>query len=86
LQATLTEATLLLTPQEFENILLKVNQDGSQVRLKDVGRVALGSENYTFDTKYMGQPTAGLGSQLATGANALATAKLLKSQVEALSK
>ena len=86
LQATLTEATLLRTPQEFENILLKVNQDGSQVRLKDVGRVALGSENYTFDTKYMGQPTAGLGIQLATGANALATAKLLKSQVEALSK
>ncbi|WP_448169045.1 efflux RND transporter permease subunit [Burkholderia ambifaria] len=86
LQATLTEATLLRTPREFENILLKVNQDGSQVRLKDVGRVALGSENYTFDTKYMGQPTAGLGIQLATGANALATAKLLKSQVEALSK
>uniref|UniRef100_UPI002AAF6A90 efflux RND transporter permease subunit n=1 Tax=Burkholderia pyrrocinia TaxID=60550 RepID=UPI002AAF6A90 len=86
LQATLTEATLLRTPHEFENILLKVNQDGSQVRLKDVGRVALGAENYTFDTKYMGQPTAGLGIQLATGANALATAKALKSKVEELSR
>uniref|UniRef100_UPI00158E1E02 efflux RND transporter permease subunit n=1 Tax=Burkholderia anthina TaxID=179879 RepID=UPI00158E1E02 len=86
LQATLTEATLLRTPQEFENILLKVNQDGSKVRLKDVGRVALGAENYTFDTKYMGQPTAGLGIQLATGANALATAKALKSKVEELSR
>ncbi|KVQ63058.1 efflux RND transporter permease subunit [Burkholderia territorii] len=86
LQATLTEATLLRTPHEFENILLKVNQDGSQVRLKDVGRVALGAENYTFDTKYMGQPTAGLGIQLATGANALATAKMLKSKVEELSR
>ncbi|RQR70825.1 efflux RND transporter permease subunit, partial [Burkholderia sp. Bp9015] len=86
LQATLTEATLLRNPSEFENILLKVNQDGSQVRLKDVGRVALGAENYTFDTKYMGQPTAGLGIQLATGANALATAKMLKSKVEELSR
>ncbi|AYZ66151.1 efflux RND transporter permease subunit [Burkholderia multivorans] len=86
LQATITEATLLRTPEEFGNILLKVNQDGSQVRLKDVGHVALGAENYNFDTKYNGKPSAALGIQLATNANALATAKAVRQQVDTLSK
>jgi multidrug efflux pump len=86
LQATITEATLLHTPEEFGNILLRVNQDGSQVRLKDVARISLGAENYNFDTKYMGQPTAGLGIQLATGANALATVDAVKKKVDEMSK
>ncbi|WP_186138462.1 efflux RND transporter permease subunit [Burkholderia gladioli] len=86
LQATITEQTLLQTPEQFGNILLKVNQDGSQVRLKDVAQIGLGAENYNFDTKYMGQPTAGLGIQLATGANALATADAIKAKVKELSK
>ncbi|WP_043221310.1 efflux RND transporter permease subunit, partial [Burkholderia gladioli] len=83
---TITEQTLLQTPEQFGNILLKVNQDGSQVRLKDVAQIGLGAENYNFDTKYMGQPTAGLGIQLATGANALATADAIKAKVKELSK
>ncbi|KAG0189458.1 hypothetical protein DFQ28_003346, partial [Apophysomyces sp. BC1034] len=86
LQATITEATLLNTPEQFGNILLKVNADGSQVRLKDVARVELGGENYNFDTRYNGQPTAGFGIQLATGANALATAKAVRQKIDALSK
>jgi hypothetical protein len=86
LQATITEATLLNTPEQFGNVLLKVNQDGSQVRIKDVARIELGGENYNFDTKYNGQPTAGFGIQLATGANALATAKAVRAKVAELSK
>jgi multidrug efflux pump len=86
LQATITEATLLQTPEQFGNILLKVNTDGSQVRLKDVSRIELGGENYNFDTKYNGQPTAGFGIQLATGANALQTAKLVRAKIDDLSK
>ncbi|WP_199541668.1 efflux RND transporter permease subunit [Paraburkholderia kururiensis] len=86
LQATITEATLLRTPEQFGNILLKVNQDGSQVRLKDVARIELGGETYNFDTKYNGQPTAGFGIQLATGANALQTAKLVRQKIDELSK
>jgi hydrophobe/amphiphile efflux-1 (HAE1) family protein len=86
LQATVTESTLLRTPGQFDDILLKVNQDGSQVRLKDVGRVALGAENYTFVSKYMAQSTVGLGIQLATGANALTTAKALRQEINELSK
>jgi multidrug efflux pump len=86
LQATITEATLLQTPEQFGNILLKVNPDGSQVRLKDVSRIDLGGENYNFDTKYNGAPTAGFGIQLATGANALQTAKLVRTKIDDLSK
>ncbi|MEN2473461.1 efflux RND transporter permease subunit [Burkholderia sp. GS2Y] len=84
LQATITESTLLQTPERFGNILLKVNQDGSQVRLKDVAQIGLGGENYNFDTKYNGQPTAALGIQLATGANALATANAVRAKIDEL--
>ncbi|ALK31773.1 efflux RND transporter permease subunit [Burkholderia plantarii] len=86
LQATITEQTLLQTPEEFGNILLKVNQDGSQVRLKDVATMSLGGENYNFDTKYNNQPTAGLGIQLATNANALQTANAVRAKIDELSK
>ncbi|SKC96555.1 hydrophobe/amphiphile efflux-1 (HAE1) family protein [Burkholderia sp. CF099] len=86
LQATITQATLLQTQEQFGNVLLKVNQDGSQVRIKDVARIDLGGENYNFDTKYNGQPTAGFGIQLATGANALQTARLVRAKIDALSK
>jgi len=85
LNATITEATLLRTPAEFSDILLKVNADGSQVRLRDVARINLGAENFNVDTKYDGQPAAGLGIQLATGANALATADAVKARIAELS-
>ncbi len=86
LQATITEAQLLQTPEQFGNILLKVNADGSQVRIKDVARLELGGENYNTDTMYNGQATAGFGIQLATGANALATANLVRAKINDLSK
>ncbi|QHI99137.1 efflux RND transporter permease subunit [Xylophilus rhododendri] len=84
LQATITEATLLRTPEEFGNILLKVNTDGSQVRIKDVARIGLGGENYNITTQYNGMPAAGLGIQLATGANALNTADVVRKRVAEL--
>ena len=86
LNATITEATLLRTPQEFGAILLKVLPDGSQVRLRDVARVELGAENFNVDNKYNGQPAAGIGIQLATGANALNTANAVRARVAQLSK
>src|SRR6195256_5252619 len=82
LTATITEATLLHTPADFENILLKVKADGSQVRLRDVARVALGSENYFIDSKYNGQPASGIGIQLAPDANALATANAVRARID----
>ena len=80
LTASITEATLLRTPAEFGSILLKVNPDGSQVRLRDVARIELGAENFNVDNKYNGQPAAGIGVQLAAGANALATAEAVRAR------
>src|ERR1700704_4567812 len=59
LTATITEATLLHTPAQFDNILLKVKADGSQVRLRDVARVALGAETYFIDSRYGGPAAPG---------------------------
>src|SRR5450755_4296795 len=84
LTATITEATLLRTPAEFGDILLKVNADGSQVRVRDVAHVDLGSETYFIDSKYNGQPASGIGIQLAPGANALATAKAVRARIDEL--
>ena len=84
LTATITEATLLRTPAEFGDILLKVNTDGSQVRLRDVAHIALGAETYFIDTKYNGQPASGIGIQLAPGANALATATAVRAKIDEL--
>jgi multidrug efflux pump len=75
---------LLRTPTEFGNILLKVNPDGSQVRIRDVAKVELGAESYFVDSRYNGQPASGIGIQLAPGANALATAKLVKARINEL--
>src|SRR6267142_2298110 len=86
LNATITEATLLRTPQEFGAILLKVLPDGSQVRLRDVARIELGPESFNVDNKYNGQPAAGVGIQLATGANALNTANAVRAKLAQLSK
>jgi len=84
LTATITEATLLHTPAEFENILLKVNPDGSQVRIRDVARVELGAETYFVDSRYNGQPSSGIGVQLAPGANALDTANAVRAKIDEL--
>jgi multidrug efflux pump len=54
LTATITEATLLHTPAEFGNILLKVNADGSEVRIRDVAHIDLGAESYFIDSHFKG--------------------------------
>jgi len=82
LTATITEATLLHTPAEFGGILLKVEPDGSQVRVRDVARVELGAESYFVDSRYNGQPASGIGIQLAPGANALATANAVRARID----
>jgi hydrophobe/amphiphile efflux-1 (HAE1) family protein len=84
LMATITEATLLSTPEQFGAILLKALPDGSQVRLRDVASVALGAENYIVDIKYNGKPASGMAIQLAPGANALQTANAVRAGIERL--
>ncbi|MGB0733525.1 MAG: efflux RND transporter permease subunit, partial [Pontibacterium sp.] len=84
LNATIISRTRLESAEEFENILLKVNRDGSQVRLKDVARVELGAESYSAVSRYNGQPATGLAVQLAAGANALDTAEAVRAKLEEL--
>ena len=84
LSATIIGKTRLQTPEQFENILLKVNADGSQVRLRDVGRVELGGESYSISAEYNGKPATGIAVKLATGANALETAAAIKKTISQL--
>ena len=84
LTATIIGKTRFETPEEFENVLLKVNEDGSQVRLKDVARVELGGENYHVSAEYNGSPATGIGIKLANGANALDTARAVRATLAEL--
>ena len=84
LNATIIAQTRFESTQEFENILLKVNTDGSQVRLRDVARVERGAETYGGDGRFNGQPASGMAVQLATGANALATSDAVKAKIAEL--
>ena len=84
LTATIIGKTRLQTPEQFRNILLKVNPDGSQVRLGDVARVELGGENYSISAEFNGSPASGLAIKLATGANALDTAKAVRATIAEL--
>ncbi|MDI9220797.1 efflux RND transporter permease subunit [Pantoea sp. EA-12] len=81
LNASIIAQTRLTSTDEFGNILLKVNQDGSQVRLRDVAKIELGGENYEIIARYNGKPASGIGIKLATGANALDTAKAVKDEL-----
>ncbi|BFM21568.1 efflux RND transporter permease subunit [Gilvimarinus japonicus] len=82
--ASIVVQTRLETPEEFRRILLRVNEDGSQVRLADVARVELGGENYQFETEYNGQSATGLAITLASGANALDTAANVRERIAEL--
>ncbi|EHW2068035.1 efflux RND transporter permease AcrB [Salmonella enterica subsp. enterica serovar Havana] len=81
LNASIIAQTRLTSTDEFGKILLKVNQDGSQVRLRDVAKIELGGENYDIIAKFNGKPASGLGIKLATGANALDTAAAIRAEL-----
>ncbi len=84
LNASIIAQTRLKNPEEFGKVTLRVNSDGSVVRLKDVARVELGGENYNVIARINGKPAAGPGIKLATGANALNTAKAIKAKLAEL--
>ncbi|MDH0704946.1 efflux RND transporter permease subunit [Pseudomonas sp. GD03862] len=84
LNATITAKSRLQTAEQFADILLRVNADGSQVRLGDVARVELGGESYNVSAQYNGLPASGMAIKLATGANALDTAKAIRATVAEL--
>jgi len=84
INASIVVQTRLNTAEQFGNIMLRVNQDGSQIRLHDVARVELGGENYQFETEYNNRPATGLAVTLASGANALNTADAVRKRIAEL--
>ncbi len=84
INATITAQTRLRTAAEFEDILLRTQSDGSQVRLRDVARIELAAENYNTVGRYNGKPAAGLAIKLASGANALDTVRGIDAKLEEL--
>ena len=84
LNATVNAQSMLQTPEQFRNIFLKNTASGAQVRLGDVARVELGSDNYQFDSKFNGKAAGGVAIKLATGANALDTAAAVEKRLSEL--
>ncbi|MEQ9106770.1 MAG: efflux RND transporter permease subunit [Limnobacter sp.] len=82
LTATITAQTLLETPKDFEQIILRTGPDGGTVRLKDVARIDYGSENYNILPRWNGRNASGIGIRLASGANALDTAEAVVAEME----
>jgi len=84
LTATISAQERMQSPEQFSSIIVRSNPDGSVLRLRDVARVELGAESYEFLSRYNGQPATGLAVSLATGANALATAKGVQAALDQL--
>ncbi len=86
LNATINVQNLMQTPEQFGQVLLRINKDGSTVRLKDVARVEIGSESYDTVGNFNGKPAAGLAVKMSVGANALSTVKGVNDRLNELSK
>jgi hydrophobe/amphiphile efflux-1 (HAE1) family protein len=72
------------TVEEAENLVVKVGEGGTLIRLKDVGRIELGAENYDVSATYNGEPAVGLGVYQLPGTNALATGEAIKTKIAQL--
>jgi HAE1 family hydrophobic/amphiphilic exporter-1 len=86
LNASIIVQNLLKTPEEFAAIPLRTNPDGSVVRIADVGRTELGTEQYDVVARYNGKPAGGLAIRQAAGANALATADAIRAKLDEMSR
>ncbi|WP_379655360.1 multidrug efflux RND transporter permease subunit [Pseudoxanthomonas sp. UC19_8] len=83
-QVTVSAEGRFTEPEQFENIILRADNDGATVRLKDVARVAFGAQNYGFDTKYNGKPVGAFAIQLLPGANALSVYEAVEAKMNDL--
>ncbi|HZV93913.1 MAG TPA: efflux RND transporter permease subunit [Caldimonas sp.] len=84
--ATVVVAGQLTTVEEFRQIVLRANTDGSTVKLGDVARVELGGQNYGTSARLNGKPSTGIGVQLSPTGNALQTAELIKKRMAELAR
>ncbi|EJJ30091.1 efflux RND transporter permease subunit [Rhizobium sp. CF142] len=86
INVTITAQSQLTTVADFEHIILKVEKDGSTVRLSDVARVEIGQESYGGSSRYNGQPSSGFAINLAIGANAIDTAARVRTALETIGR
>ena len=86
LNAVIVTQSRLTTPEQFGNIIVRANPDGSTVRVKDVARVELGAQDYSIAARIDGQPAAAIAIRTTPEANALDTAKAVKAKMAELSK
>ena len=86
MNASIIVQNLLKTPDEFANVPIRINPDGSVVRVRDVGRTELGTEAYDILRRYNGKPAAALAIRQEPGANALATADAVKKKMVEMSR
>lgn len=75
----------MATVEEFEDIIVRSDSDGSILRIKDIARVELGGKDYSFSAKTNGDPAQAIGIYLSPGANALETATLVRDAMDKLS-
>lgn len=86
INATITAQSRLQNPEQFRNIVIRSQPDGSLLRLGDVARVEIGAENYGVLARFNRQPATGIAVSTATGANALDTAAAVEARVKELSQ
>ncbi|RXA96198.1 multidrug efflux RND transporter permease AcrD [Yersinia sp. 2105 StPb PI] len=84
LNATINAQAQLQTPEQFREITLRVNQDGSLVTLGDVAKIEMGAEKYDYLSRFNGQAASGMSIKLASGANELQTDELVKARIAEL--
>ncbi len=86
LNATVVTDSRLATPEQFGEVLLRTNPDGSRLKLKDVARVELGAASYTSSARTNGQPSAAVAIKLLPTGNALETAQLVRERMDELAR
>lgn len=86
LDATIIGPTRLTSPEEFRKIILKVQPDGSQVRISDIAKVELGPQTYNTNSFYNNMPASGMALKLAPGANQISTEAAVRAQITQLEK
>ncbi|HEY5706508.1 MAG TPA: efflux RND transporter permease subunit [Terrimicrobiaceae bacterium] len=85
-QINVTAQGRLVTPEEFEKIIVKTGQDGRVVYLGDVARVELGAQDYLVNSYLDGKPAVAMAIQQLPGSNALATAERVRERMRELSQ
>jgi HAE1 family hydrophobic/amphiphilic exporter-1 len=86
LNASIIVQSMLKTPEEFASVPVRVNPDGSIVRIGDIGRTELGTDAYDIESFYNGKPSSGMAIRQAAGANALDTADAVKAKMKEMSR